>query len=53
MLTMQAFHDWLFLPTGTADTGKRRLARLTRASRDQIRSIASEQTWYVWGAPQA
>lgn len=53
MLTMQVFHKWLTSSGKTPDARQSLLARLTRVSLDQVKSVASDLIWYVWSAPQA
>lgn len=53
MSTMQAFHKWLTSASETPNTYQRSLLRLTSLNRKQTLNVASELTWYLWGAEAA
>ncbi|NOH01144.1 MAG: hypothetical protein HND47_03795 [Chloroflexi bacterium] len=53
MKNMQDFYKWLSSERDAAALRKRRLAALTRLSRDQINSVAALEPWFFWGEESA
>lgn len=52
MSNMQDFREWLSSVKETSDDYQRSLAELTYASLDQILTIESPLSWFIWKVDQ-
>jgi hypothetical protein len=53
MKNMQDFYEWLSAGAADSTPLQRRLALLTRLSREKVKSLAAFEPWFIWQAESA